>query len=685
MKRFLIFIGIVLIGQLGWGISVKDDLIKVTGVVNDINGNPLNGVTIMIEGEEMRASTGLKGQFELMAPKYGKLLFSCVGYETVEERVLGRSLLTVQMESSNTLLPEVTVTSMMDKSVRFNFEPSELEVVKDQLLLKTRYKVPKGRFHKDSRMVVHPYLVNYTKNVRKEFNPMVFDGVNYDILVKRGHVCGDSTERAKYTPYAKVVEGIDPNSMISYSDSCEIEEVNDKYATEVYVTISTFCRDEYRDTIVIARGVVYPMRFFDFETNSFELDNSYAPKQNMLKFEEKGQLHLRFRTDEYKIYQSDGRNWTELNKMRKALLEIGNDTTKTLTSFSIMGYASPEGSLKYNEKLAKNRVKSAIDAILEKVPVEMLKNADVTYDGIVYDWNDVFESMMNDSLLNEANELERLIKRARGSHDEISWGVRRLKCYPLIRDKYLPKLRYVEYTYQYNLMRSLTIEEIDKIYRKDPSGLTASEFWRYISERDTLDLKEKETLMRKALEVYPDLMIAANNLAVLLNEQHRPDTTLLLPFLKEDAPVEITVNQVVALLQTRDFDRANQLAESLPLNDKTRIVKAIVDAMNGRYEEAYEVFKDYASINRAVLLLCMRRNDEAWEALKNLKDDSAEAEYVRAIAANRRNDVNMAAYHMKRALAKKPELEDIMKVDGDVLDLKELIDMDVLNEKEDEQ
>ena len=160
--------------------------------------------------------------------------------------------------------------------------------------------------------------------------------------------------------------------------------------------------------------------------------------------------------------------------------------------------------------------------------------------------------MQRDSLTAESAELGNLIRRARGKHDEISWGARRLKCYPLVRDRYLPRFRRVEYNYEYTEFRTLNFSEIDAIYRRNPSELTASEFWRYIRGHADRPAAEQEKLMREALHHHPDLLIAANNLSALLNREHRADTTLLVPFLTEEAPLEVKINQVVALLQTRD-------------------------------------------------------------------------------------------------------------------------------------
>lgn len=56
-------------------------------------------------------------------------------------------------------------------------------------------------------------------------------------------------------------------------------------------------------------------------------------------------------------------------------------------------------------------------------------------------------------------------------------------------------------------------------------------------------------------------MIAANNLASLLIKQNRADTTLLKPFITQDAPSAILVNQTVAYLQKRDFKKQTILQD----------------------------------------------------------------------------------------------------------------------------
>lgn len=51
--------------------------------------------------------------------------------------------------------------------------------------------------------------------------------------------------------------------------------------------------------------------------------------------------------------------------MKKALDDIDKDRAKTLTTFQIIGYTSPEGTYEYNLKLAKKNEKCRRKSIRE--------------------------------------------------------------------------------------------------------------------------------------------------------------------------------------------------------------------------------------------------------------------------------------------------------------------------------
>lgn len=669
MSRRIVYIMFLLLPVLG-ALRAQTPQITVEGSVTDRDGAPVPGVVIQVEKNKSRGTTGENGTFRMRVEPDAQLSFSSMGFDPVKVRLRGRTHLEIVLKTSDTLLPEVVVTSARKKGDKIMFAPSEMELVRNKLYLRTRYQIPKERFHKDSRLILHPYLINHTRNTCAALTPVVYDGKNYDILLRRGNICGAPEDKERYSPFAEVVDGLSEHELITHTDSCTVDNVDDEYSTEVRVKISTFCEDEYRDTVTITHGVKYPMRFFDYHVVALDLDDRYAPRQTPISFHEKGLIHLRFRAGDAGIYENEGNNGKELRKLIRSLEDVDKDSTKTLRVFGITTYNSPEGTYEYNLKLAQRRTRNAVEKILSTLSSETVRKARVSHEGVIESWMTVYDRMVKDGRP-EAEELGGLIRRTREKHNEISWGARRLRCYSLINDLYLTPLRRVEYVYEYSELRTLHPSEMEVLFQKSPENLTASELWSYIRQQPDLSGEKREALFRQALEIYPDLTIAANNLAATLIRQERADTTLLKPFLTEDAPGEIWINQMAALLQVRDFDQADRFSSLLPDNENTRTVKALAAAMNGRYEEAYAVLGPLGGINQVVLLLSMKRDREAWEVLKRFENPSADILYLRAIAAQRLNQVGEAFTCLKTAIEMKPELEGIARKDGDVLDLLE--------------
>lgn len=642
--------------------------ITLKGVVTDTKGRPIGGAAIQINNEKSGIAANSMGIFTVNVESDAKLLVSSVGFITKDVLVKGQEEMNIQLEESLTELPEVTVSSTTKKLVKITFDPTDLELIKDRFFLKTRYRVPSDMFHSDSRMVIQPVIIDKATNDSILLRPVVYDGKVYDILTKRGNVCGDKAERDYYTPYAQIIDHFSPENMIAYSDSLTVENISGDYQAEVQIKIGTFCDPEYLDSIIIARGIVYPMRFLDYKLVSMALGNEYAPKQQVQSFDEKGEVKLTFLVGDATIYENVGRNALELKKMREALGEIDKSTSKKLKLFQIKGYTSPEGTYEFNLKLAQQRMRNASLKMTSHLSPQTVKEMKITDEALVEPWSIVYEQMLRDSLP-EAVELGELIKRSRNGHDEISWGSKRLKFYSMMNERYLAPLRRVEYFYNYTEFRTLKNEEIKVLYDADPKKLTANEFWRYITMQPDLTDEKKEFLYCQALSVHPNLLIAANNLAALKIGQNKADTTILQPFLTEDAPTPVWVNQAVAYLQLREFNKADKIASYLPDTEECRMTKALAAALSGKFEESYPVIAEKGGINKAVMLLSMKRNKEAYEVLKETPEKTASAEYLRAIAANRLNLVTEALIHLNAALELNPSLKEVAEKDGDVIDL----------------
>lgn len=91
--------------------AAQDNNFTITGTVtgND-TGESLPGVTVIYQGTSIGTSTDVEGKYALNVPdEQGTLMFTYVGYETMEVPIQGRSNIDASLEISLTSLEEIVV------------------------------------------------------------------------------------------------------------------------------------------------------------------------------------------------------------------------------------------------------------------------------------------------------------------------------------------------------------------------------------------------------------------------------------------------------------------------------------------------------------------------------------------------------------------------------------------------
>lgn len=83
--------------------------LNVSGTVKDESGEPLIGVSILIEGTSTGTVTDLDGNYALKAAEKATLVFSYVGYTTERVAVAGRTTINLTMKPDDKVLDEVVV------------------------------------------------------------------------------------------------------------------------------------------------------------------------------------------------------------------------------------------------------------------------------------------------------------------------------------------------------------------------------------------------------------------------------------------------------------------------------------------------------------------------------------------------------------------------------------------------
>ncbi len=653
--------------------SARD--INVRGIVTNTKGEPLQGVCIYnVETDQLLASTNEEGKYLVIIDSDGKLAYSILGMEDTEVPVEGRLAIDVVLTASSITLDEVLVKAK-GKLKTVAPEPTDIEIKGNYAHIKTRVKVPHRLFNSSTRLIIQPALYNVTANKMWYLKPLVFDGRRYNITQDR--MLDFNLNADPLTPYVEVQKhSSHKDDMIFWSDSVYLDNPDQDFHCDMLMAMENYNRVFYRDTTTISRGTVNPMRFFQYSLLGTEVtDTTFYPTPEMQMRDTRGDVMLTFKVNDARLYMDQGNNRAEMNSLLSQLQHIENDPDAALKSFHIYSTSSPEGNYAKNVDLSKRRMQSALELIMDNLSPTTRRYMEVKSDASVEPWESLVTMLRADSLNTEADAVADIITKYPGQMDAQSIRIRKLPFYSsLIPEKYLPRMRKVSYEFLTSQFRYLTDDEIAEVYKTDPKSLSRYEFfrlYRYIAKTPA----EKEEYLKKALETHPSFLVAATDLADMKLERGEADYDLLGNYLQpgkkiKKIPDEARLNHIAACLASHHYLEADSLASLLPDTPRFHKAKIYTDVFNGRYEGAMQEVAAESPVNEVVILLALKANDQAWRKASKL-GGSAEEEYLKAVAANRVDEYMAAVSHLENALRLKPELKEIAKIDGDLIDLME--------------
>ena len=656
-------------------IGVMAQTMRVSGVVLKTDTKePLVGVNVVdVSTDRLLTTTDMDGRFATNALANGKLRFTMVGAKAVTVKVNNRNFIEVLMEEDSKHLGEATVKA---KRIANKVMPDQttIEIVGNSAVIRTNVRMPVEMYSPQIRYVAQPVMWNITRGSYQLMRPLVYDASQYHSTQDRMHDF-NMKEKDPLAPYISLHIN-DAKSetgnyfLIPYVDSVYFENGKDDYKCDFYQAMEDYTKILWRDTATIAKGTINPLRFLEYSLVGCDLaGEDYTPKPELQLRDTQGEIRLRFARGSSELNVKDGQNSEELGRLSQEMRAIASNPNMNLRAFTITGIASPDGPYRGNINLANRRMQSALNEILKYVSAEDRRRMEVKSNARVATWQEVVVLLRRDSLFDQANQVEQIINR----HEDIDLqgrDIKRLSFYKQLEEEYLPQLRRVQYELNYSVFRQLTNEEIKELYKQDFRQLTKFEYYRLFSEET--DEKKREEYLRNAVTIYPSFLLAANQLAVAMIKKDEPELELLQKEAGEKAPYAVNLNHTIALLHHGRFSTADTLVAHLdPARPETRMVKAISDAFNGHFLEAYPVIAQTGDRNHVLILLAMKKNKEALELAQKLPDDKADNIYIRAICLNRLERSVEAEAALKKAIKMDPSLLKIAEIDGDVNSLLE--------------
>ena len=653
--------------------------IRIQGVVRDLaTSEPIGGVSVIYNGDQV-AFTDVDGNYSAFVPNNAELLFYKPEYNDYEVTVDNRQIININMTIKLVELGESIVVGKMSKKT-IVVDQTELEVVGNYFHLKTKFRVPKQIFTTDKRFIVQPSLVNVTRGKVDWFRPVVMDGEVYK--VNRQRVLGFEEDEDVLKPYIVENDLDETHNIYQYHDSLFIsrEHFNEDFRAECYLAVNANYENpkkDFLDTVIIARGTQNPLRFLDYHIDPLELnDTSLIPKPEMKLVADKGVSRIGFVIGKAEIDRSDPENEAQMNAIKEKLLSIVDNRFSTLNGISVIGYASPDGTYRRNALLAQDRTDMVLKEVVSALPEDVRKYVKLSSMSVVEPWSSVAKLMAADSL-ESASAVQEIVTKYGDDYVNTQNAVRRLPDYKeVIAKEYLPRLRRVEYEINSTEFRNLTVPEIWDRYNSGEEDISRYEFWKLIESCET---PERQVAMeREALKKFRNFTLIANREAVRLHNSDSVNLDVLAPSVHLHAPVEVNFNQTLMALKAGDVELADSLMRFMPSDSRTSYLKAIVNTLNGDYDAAYPYIASMGGLNEVLILLCQGRNKDADAKMTILLEDqnnwkNADIWYVKAICANRLEDLNWAIEALNQAIMLDPKLIEIARLDSDVMDVLDII------------
>ena len=323
----------------------------------------------------------------------------------------------------------------------------------------------------------------------------------------------------------------------------------------------------------------------------------------------------------------------------KADVDAKLQNDRATQNIAVKGYASPDGPVKFNDKLSKSRSESG-----KKVVAKLLKDSGLDIDAAAYgeDWEG-FKELVSKSNIKDKDLILQVLSMYSSStqrEDEIK---NMSSVFNELKKDILPQLR-----------RSVIVNTIDLEGKTDAEMMALVEAGKldqlnlnellFVAESIAQDNATKNIVLAYAAEKYNDAR-AYNNLGIVLTEEGRTADALKC-FQKAaqlgEASEALNTNLALANLANGNMAEAQKYAKGADAK-----AKSLVNAAQGNYNDAA---KQLDGMNAAIANTMNKDYAAAKRAIA--KDMSAEADYLRAVIASEEGDMRTAEAQLKSAVKK---------------------------------
>lgn len=509
------------------------------------------------------------------------------------------------------------------KSDYFSTNPNPLEVVGNNVPATVTGNVPAKFFKKNAQVTITPTLVY--AGTEQAGTPMTYQGEK---------VCGN-------------------NPVINYNNGGTVTiPVNYVYTPEMMKSELYLAFDVKQGNkqyalprVKVADGVVATAALADAAT----VNPAAAADKFQRIINEKYSADIRFLINQATIRKNQ-LDSKEMVEFKQKVRNAANADSLVIEEINISSYASPEGTVEFNTRLAENREKNTSSYLKDQLKKDKITEfGELTAQFTPEDWEG-FQKLVAASDIQD-KELILSVLSMYKDPEEREAEIRKLSTvFEALADEILPQLRYSRLTASVNVIGK-SDEEINKLVDTDPTQLSADEllYAATLTDDNNRRMKIYEAVVRQ----YPDDFRGYNNLG---KTQYvaKDYTSAAANFAKAAklAPQssEVAMNQGLLSLINKDYSAANRSFSNASGLEGLGDALGVYYLNQGDNAAAVKAFGNSKTNNAALAQILTKNYNSAKTTLGAIQNPDATTYYLTAVLGARTNNPQMVTSNLQKAI-----------------------------------
>lgn len=504
----------------------------------------------------------------------------------------------------------------------FDVNPEPLEVVGQRVPATVTGHIPAKFFVKNAQVTVTPYLT---------FN-------------------GQEVASQSYTFQGEKVRGNNP--VISYEQGATVT-IPVVYAyqpemaqseLELAFQVTQGSKQYVLPRVKVANGVIATAAL----ASATSVDPALAPDAFQRIINEKYVADVRFLINQTNLRKSETQS-QEVKDLNAEIVAANAAENRQIEEINISSYASPEGAVDLNTRLAEGREEATSEYIKKQLSKDNITDfGELTAQFTAEDWEG-FQQLVAASDIQDKELILSVLSRFKDP-EEREQQIRNLSSiFDQLADQILPQLRKSRITASINVIGK-SDQEIQQAYVSDPSSLTVEELLYCATLTD--DNTAKLNIYKKAASLYPNDYRTFNDMGMIQYEMGDYDaakSSFAAAARINPSATEPQMNLGLVALVNKDYRQANKKFGNAAGLEELNDALGTYYILTGDNAAAVKAFGSTKSNNAALAQILTRDYSKAKSTLAGISNPDATTYYLLAVLGARTNNDQMVSTNLRQA------------------------------------